>query len=626
MYRDNVRLKLFTRRTAIAGGLKLVLFGVLAGRMYQLQVLESDRYALLAEENRINLRLLPPPRGRILDRTGVPLAVNRENYRVQLVAEKTDSLDETLDELAKLIPLSPGERQRIVREVKKHRRFVPVTVRENLDWEEVSRIEVAAPDLPGIGIDVGQSREYPFAGETAHILGYVAAVSEQEQNGDPLLDLPGFRIGKNGIEKVYEENLRGKGGTSQVEVNAVGRIIRELERQEGQPGQDMVLTIDMALQSFAVQRLSQEVSAATVLLDARNGDVLALASTPAYDPNEFAQGLSSETWRSLLRDPRSPLINKSIAGTYAPGSTFKVVVTLAALEAGVMPVDTEVYCRGFTQFGNTRFHCWKKHGHGSMAMIEAIQHSCDVYFYEVARRVGVDRIEKMARRMGLGEKVGIDLPNEKPGLIPTQQWKLGATGVKWQNGETLITGIGQGFVLTTPLQLAVMTARVANGGLAVRPRLVRPAGAPPGARDAPPIGIPREHLAIVVEGMNRVCNHERGTAFRARIREPGMEMAGKTGTSQVRRISKRERDTGVVKNEDKPWEERDHAVFIGFAPVRNARYACAVLVEHGGGGSAVAAPIARDILIEAQKRDPAARDPHGARLAEAPAGDKPRKL
>jgi penicillin-binding protein 2 len=625
MYRDNVRLKLFTRRTAIAGGVKLLIFGVLAGRMYQLQVLESDRYTLLAEENRVNLRLLPPPRGRILDRTGVSLATNRENYRVQLVAEKTDNVDETLDELSKLIPISQGERQRIIREVRKHRRFVPVTVRENLDWEEVSRIEVASTDLPGISIDVGQSREYPFASETAHILGYVAAVSEQEQNGDPLLELPGFRIGKNGIEKIYEDNLRGKAGASQVEVNAVGRVIRELERQEGQPGQDTVLTMDMALQSFVVQRLSQEVSAASVLLDARNGDVLALASTPAYDPNEFAQGLSADSWRMLLRDPRSPLINKAIAGTYAPGSTFKMIVTLAALEAGVMPVDHEVFCRGFTQFGNTRFHCWKKHGHGSVAMIEAIQHSCDVYFYEVARRVGVDRIEKMAKRFGLGDKVGIDLPNEKPGLIPTQQWKLEATGVKWQNGETLITGIGQGFVLATPLQLAVMTARIANGGFAVKPRLVRPLAAQPNARDAPHMGIPREHLALVQEGMNRVTNHERGTAFRARIREPGLEMAGKTGTSQVRRISKRERDSGVIKNENKPWEERDHAVFIGYAPVRNPRYACAVLVEHGGGGSAVAAPIARDILIEAQRRDPASRDLRSASLA--PGRDDPtRKL
>jgi penicillin-binding protein 2 len=615
MYRDNVRLKLFTRRTAVAGGLKLLAFGVLAGRMYQLQVLESDRYTLLAEENRVNLRLLPPPRGRILDRTGVSLATNRENYRVQLIAEKTDNVDETLDELAKLIPISAGERQRIIREVRKHRRFVPVTVRENLDWEEVSRIEVASTDLPGISIDVGQSREYPFSSETAHILGYVAAVSEQEQNGDPLLDLPGFRIGKNGVEKIYEENLRGKAGASQVEVNAVGRVIRELERQEGQPGQDTVLTVDMALQSFTVQRLNQEVSAAAVLLDVRNGDVLALASTPAYDPNEFAQGLSAESWRMLLRDPRSPLINKAIAGTYAPGSTFKLVVTLAALEAGVMPVDQEVFCRGFTQFGNTRFHCWKKHGHGSVAMVEAIQHSCDVYFYEVARRVGVDRIEKMAKRFGLGDRVGIDLPNEKTGLIPTQQWKLESTGVKWQNGETLITGIGQGFVLATPLQLAVMTARIANGGYAVKPRLVRPLASQPNAREAPHMGISREHMALVQEGMNRVTNHERGTAFRARIREPGMEMAGKTGTSQVRRISKRERDSGVIKNENKPWEERDHAVFIGYAPVRSPRYAAAVLVEHGGGGSAVAAPIARDLLIEAQRRDPASRDLRSASLS-----------
>ena len=604
---DNNRYRVFSRRAAILGGGKFVLVSVLVGRMYQLQVLESDRYKMLADENRINLRLLPPPRGRILDRFGKPMAVNRENYRVLLVAEKAGDIKHALDVLSHLIPISDYDRRRIQRETRRRRSFVPITVRENLTWDEVSKIEVNAPDLPGVVIDVGQSREYPLGPRASHILGYVAAVSEKELTGDPLLELPGFRIGKSGIEKIHDLTLRGKAGNSQMEVNAVGRAIQELSRQEGQPGADVSLSIDADLQNFAVERMQQEESAAGVVLDIHSGEILSLVSMPGYDPNAFNIGLSGDEWRSILRHPYAPLTNKAISGQYSPGSTFKLAVALAALESGIISPDQKFFCRGWLSLGRSRFHCWKRGGHGWVDLKKGIQQSCDVYFYEVAKRVGIDRIAEMANRLGLGQATGIDLPGDKRGLIPTRAWKQAVTGEPWQKGETLVAGIGQGFVLTTPLQLAIMTARIANGGKAVKPSLVRATSAAGETKavDIPPppsLGISDHSLRLVTQAMNAVTNEPRGTARRSRIKEKGMEMAGKTGTSQVRRISKRERDTRVLKNHERPWKERDHALFVGFAPVHKPRFAVAVVVEHGGGGSKVAAPIARDLLRETQRR------------------------
>ena len=625
-HRDLDRLKKFSRRSLLLGGGKAVLLAALGSRLYYLQVVQSDRYLMLAEENRINLRLLPPPRGRIFDRLGEPLAANRFNYRVVLISEQARTVEETLDDLGQIIPISEHDYRRVLRESRRKRGFVPITVRENLTWAEVSRVEVNVPDLPGIMIDVGQTRTYPLGATAAHIVGYVAPVSEDDLTGDPLLELPEFRIGRNGIEKVYDKFLRGSAGNSQVEVNAYGRVIRELERNDGQPGDDLVLTLDAGLQSYATDRLGDE-SASTVVLDIHSGDVLAMASTPTYDPNAFTAGLSQDEWQDLLSNSRKPLINKAIAGQYAPGSTFKMVVALAALEGGVLTPQQRFTCKGRLRLGDRYFHCWKRGGHGELDMVRAIEQSCDVYFYEVARRAGIERIADMAVLFGIGGRTRIDLAGERTGLVPDREWKLATFGAPWQQGETLVVGIGQGYLLTTPLQLAVMTARLANGGVAVTPRLVRrPALPAPGdADEATPapaferLGISPGSLATVIKGMTRVTNERRGTAYAARITEPEMAMAGKTGTTQVRRISKSERQSGVRKNEEKPWVERDHALFVAFAPVRSPRYAVAVVVEHGGSGSRKAAPIARDILRETQRRDPA-RDGGPARVAERAPG------
>ena len=612
MHRDGDRHKLFNRRIAILAGGKVLLLSALAGRMYYLQVIESERYATLADENRISLRLLPPPRGHIVDRHGKAMAENRQNYRVVLIPQQTPEVEPTLEALDAIIGVGPAERRRIRREIQRRRRFVPITVRENLSWEEVARIEVNAPDLPGIMIDVGHRRFYPYGPSTAHVLGYVAAVSESEMTGDRLLQLPGFRIGKAGVEKVHDLALRGTGGASKVEVNAFGRMIREISTQEGQPGAEVMLTLDLELQRLAGERLAGErlagESGAVVVMDIHSGDVLAMASSPSYDPNSFNKGLSTEEWATLSSNPRAPLINKAIAGQYAPGSTFKMAVALAALEKGVITPKSRVICNGSIELGTSEFHCWRKGGHGIVDLHKGLTQSCDVYFYEVARRTGIDRIATMARRLGLGQSLGLDLPGERDGLIPTKDWKLGTHGIPWQAGETLLSGIGQGYILATPLQLAAMTARIANGGFAVTPRVTRAvstsaAARRPGRDGADAIGIDPRHLKAINEAMAAVVNTPLGTAYRARIETPGLAMAGKTGTVQVRRISKAEREQGVRKNKELRWEQRDHAIFVGYAPLATPQYAISVVVEHGGGGSTVAAPIARDILSAAQRMD-----------------------
>ncbi len=610
MNRDPDRQKIYTRRAAILAGGKALLLTTLAGRLYYLQVIEADRYATLADENRINLRLLPPPRGRIIDRFGMPLAENQQNYRLQLVPEdvKGSDIDEVLSHVQKIVTLGDSDKRRIIREVRRNRAFVPVTLKENLTWSEVAKIEINAPDLPGLMIDVGRSRRYPYGPQAAHVLGYVAAVSEKDIDDDPLLKLPGFRVGRAGIEKVHDLELRGTGGSSEVEVNAFGRMIRELSRREGQPGAEVMLTLDMGLQDFIAKRLGEE-SASVVVMDVRTGDVLAMVSNPSYDSNEFNRGLSSAEWQALVNNERSPLINKSIAGVYSPGSTFKMMVLLAALEKGVISPEHKIHCSGEYELGDAKFHCWKKHGHGFVDATAAITESCDVYFYEIAKRTGIDRIAAMSRKFGLDSTSGIDLPGEQTGLVPTRDWKRATRDEPWHQGETVIAGIGQGFVLTTPLQMALMTAQIANGGRAIVPRLTRAIGGVAeemkDAGENPSLNISPNHLEIVSRAMDRVVNHPTGTARRSATGIEAFPMAGKTGTVQVRRISKLEREQGVRKNEDLPWRFRDHAPFVGFAPVENPRYAISVVVEHGGGGSSVAAPIARDVLVEAYRRQSA---------------------
>ena len=488
----------------------------------------------------------------------------------------------------------------------------------------MARIEVAIPELPGVAVEQGLVRFYPLGETAAHAIGYVAAVSETELNGDPLLELPDFRIGKSGIEKSQDAELRGNAGTSQVEVNAFGRVVREIARVPGSPGKEVVSCLDAVMQDVLARRCSTEESVASVLLDAVTGDVLALVSTPSFDPAPFGIGLTPAVWQQLSADPRNPLTNKAIAGVYPPGSTFKPIVATAALTAGVLTPDTSITCPGYFELGDTTFHCWRKGGHGSLRLRDAIKKSCDVFFYETARRLGIDRLAAMARRFGFGGALGLDIPGERPGLVPSREWKLATSGAAWSPGETVIAGIGQGSVLVTPMQIATMAARLVTGR-AVVPRLVRGEGVLPagGVRvppDFPELGVSPQVLALVLDGMDAVVNEQGGTAYAERITDPGLAMGGKSGTSQVRVITEYEHEHGLRKISQIPWKERDHALFVGFAPVGAPRYVCATVVEHGGvtggHGSEVAGPICRDVLHEVQRRDPARRVPAGDTVAQ----------
>ncbi len=591
-----------TRRTLLLGGAMAATVAVLGVRMRYLQVDQADEFKLLAEENRINIRLIPPDRGLVQDRNGRLIAANEQNYRVVITREAAGDAELVLRRLAGIIPITREELDRTVEEVNAMRAFVPVTVAERLTWDDFSKVALNAPALPGVVPEVGLSRLYPLDFDFAHVVGYVGPVSEKDLDGlaepDPLLRIPKFQIGKIGVEKWMEDTLRGSAGTKRIEVNSAGRVMRELERREGVAGTDIRLTVDADVQNFAQARLGEE-SAAVVVIDVTNGDLVCIASSPSFDPNLFVRGISHTDYNALMENDHRPLANKAVSGAYPPGSTFKMVTALAALEAGVVTAETRVRCPGYIEFGGRRFHCWKRAGHGTVDMERSLTESCDVFYYDIAQRVGIDKIAEMGRKLGLGQSFDIPMSAVTEGIMPDKAWKQERHKADWRIGDTINASIGQGYVLTSPLQLAVMAARIATGK-AVVPRLVRMVNdqevTPP---DATQLSISPTHLAAVRAGMNQVVNGERGTAKSSRIVDPTMVMAGKTGTSQVRNISAAEREAGVISNDDLPWDRRDHALFVGFAPVDAPRYAVAVVVEHGGGGSLAAAPIARDVILRA---------------------------
>ena len=575
---------------------------VLGMRMRHLQIDQADEFKLLAEENRINIRLVPPERGLIQDRDGRIIAGNEQNYRVVITREAAGDAEMVLRRLAEIIPITPEELQQTIAEVTALRAFVPVTVAERLIWDDFSKVALNAPALPGVMPEVGLSRTYPLDLDFAHVVGYVGPVSDKDLEAlaepDPLLGIPKFQIGKIGVEKWMEDTLRGKAGSTKIEVNSAGRVMRELDRQEGTPGTDIRLTIDVGVQNFAQARLGTE-SAAAVVIDVTNGDLVCVASSPSFDPNLFVRGISHTDYNALMQDDHRPLANKTVSGAYPPGSTFKMVTALAALEAGVVTPDTRVSCPGYIEYGDRRFNCWKRAGHGTVDLERSLTESCDVFYYDIAQKVGIDKIAEMGRRMGLGQAFDIPMSAITEGIMPDKAWKLSRHKQDWRIGDTINASIGQGYVLASPLQLAVMTARIASGR-AVQPRLVRMVNDQElPVVEAPVLDIPIAYLEAMRRGMHQVVNAEKGTAKSSRIVEPTMVMAGKTGTSQVRNITAAERATGVIANEDLPWNRRDHALFVAFAPFDAPRYAISVVVEHGGGGSTVAAPIARDILLRA---------------------------
>lgn len=600
MKKSNHKLRILLKRSLIVFSMNILLFFVLIGRLYYLQIYQGEKYALLSDSNRTSRRLISPPRGIITDRNGVELAVNNQNFQAMLIPEQSRNTDVLLNSLQSVLHLSDEEVAHIKKDISHHRRFVPVKIKDNLSWEEVAYLMLNNSQYPGLIIDEGLIRTYPYKEFTAHPLGYVGAVSEADlqKEDNPLLQVPGFKIGKAGFEKTYDSALRGKAGSLIYEVNAYGRIMREIEKTEGVRGQDLDLTIDIRLQKKAYEAFGKE-SGAAVVLDVNTGEILAFVSVPSFDPNLFVDGISIKNWNSLINNEKTPMTDKAITGQYSPGSTFKIVVALAALEAGAITPTTTSFCSGKMKLGNHYFHCWKHSGHGHLNVVEAIKHSCDIFFYETALKLGIEKIAAMSHKLGLGEIYDIGLDNQKSGVIPDKKWKQKTLKQPWQQGETVIAGIGQGYVLVTPLQLVTMLARVVNGGYEITPTFIK--------QETPPnfkkLDIKKENLEIVKQGMFEVVNGVGGTAARARLKLKDVKMGGKTGTTQVRRISLKERAQGIRRDEDLPWKYRNHAWFMAYAPHDNPRYAVAVIVEHGRSGSGVAAPIASKILEEAIKLD-----------------------
>ena len=592
-----------TRRGLLIGGLQVGFAGVLAWRMKNLQVDQADQYRLLADENRINVRLIPPARGEIYDRNGVVLAKNEPSYRITILPEDAGDIDMVLRKLSYLVYISPDDIKRIKAEAKRSAPFLPVTVLNRVSWDDISRVAVNSPALPGIATEVGLSRQYPLEKNFAHVVGYVGPVSERDlqrsEDSDPLLRIPRFQIGKVGVEAKYETTLRGRAGAKRVEVNALGRVMRELDRREGTAGANLQLTVDAKLQAYTTARLGTE-SASVVVMDCTTGDILSIASVPGYDPNKFVRGISYKDYGELRDNDHRPLASKTVQDAYPPGSTFKMVTVLAALEAGSITPNETFYCPGHLEVSGRKFHCWKSGGHGNVNLEASLRESCDVYYYELALKAGIDAISDMAFRLGLGVDHNIPMSAVTSGLVPTREWKERVRGTDWVVGDTVNASIGQGYVSSSPLQLAVMTARLASGKM-INPRLIKSIDGLAQNTDTgfADLGINENSLRFVRRAMFAVSNDRKGTAYGSRIINDAFRLAGKTGTSQVRNITEAERRQGVASNADLPWERRDHALFVNYAPYDNPKIAVATVVEHGGGGSAAAAPIGRDITLQA---------------------------
>ena len=581
----------FSRRMMFVGGAQAAFGALLAGRMAWLSVAQNAKYALMSESNRVQLIPVPPRRGWIVDRNGKPIAINRSSFRVDLIPQQIVDRPRVVAALTTLLALPSDEIERINGELDDARGFKPVSVADNIPYEQYAAVTVHLPELPGVAASRGFARYYPGGSTVGQLVGYVGAANAKEyerENKNPLLVIPGVKIGKEGLEQAMESTLRGQPGGQRVEVTARGKLVKELDPKPDRSGGTIKLTIDSDLHQYAARRIGDQ-SGSVVVLDVATGDILAMPSMPSFNPNNFSDGISGNEWKMLSQNDHLPLVDKVTESLYPSGSTIKPLMSLALLQANIDPKE-HVFCAGSYRVGNAIFHCDKRHG--SVAMADAIMKSCDIYFYEMARRAGVGVIAPMARRMGFGEK--FDLPfSQRYGTVPDPEWLMRHYKRKWEIYDTVNMSIGQGNVLVNPLQLAVMAGRIASGRM-IQPRLI--ANGP--ARAAPPLEVTPEHLEFVREAMGGVVNSSVGTAGAVRLPLADVQMAGKTGTAQVRRISMGERNSGGVRsNESLNWKIRDHSLFVAFAPVINPRYCAAAVIEHGGFGAAVAAPLVRDTLL-----------------------------
>ena len=599
--------KLLLRRTFLLGvGKGILLTGVL-GRLIYLQIVKSNQYKLLANKNRISLRLLNPIRGTISDRNGKLLAINQNTFRVLCVVDNKIELKKVLFNLSKFIFLNNIETQKIVNDFEKKNKNMPYLIKENLKWNEVSSISANSFLIPTIIIESGLQRKYPFKQTSAHTIGYLGPPTNNEIKKEPILGLMNINVGRFGMEEHLEKRLRGIPGTRHLEVNAHGRIVREIRKENSKKGNNVKLSIDIELQK-KLYSLLKDKSGSIVAINVNNGEVIGMVSSPSFDPNFFNQGFSTEDWKTLINDPLAPLVNKSISGEYSPGSTFKTIVLLSALKNNIIKKNSSILCTSKLETKDRNFYCWchkKKTGcyaarnhQRNVRPKLAIAQSCDCFFYELAKKIGINKIAETAKTFGIGKKTGIDIRGEKTGLVPTKSWKRKNIGKSWHVGETMITGVGQGYITSTPLQLALVTALIANNGKKIFPKI-----------NLDDFNLEKnvinddmdehhsdyeEYFPIIREGMYDAVNKHIGTAYKSRLSKP--IFAGKTGTVQVRVITEEERETEIIPNRELPFEQRDHALFIGFAPYKNPKVAISIIIEHGGSGSSQAAPIAAKIF------------------------------
>ena len=583
------QVSLYNRRTFILFLLKLSLFSAVGWRLYNIQILDSSKYKTMSKKNQIDLEIIFPVRGKIFDRNKVLIAKNEKVYDVYLIPENTKSINNTLNALSQFIDIDFAKRRKIIELSTQVKKFEKIKIFENISWSVLEKIETNKYNLEGIFIAEDYLRVYPYRDQLSHLLGYISKPNQQELTLPFISKMPNLDIGKEGLEKSFNPLLVGKAGQREIEVNSNGRIIREISKVDSIRGEEVSLSIDLRIQQYAINLLKSHRAGSINVINIKNGEILCMASTPTYDPNKIIQKPNKEYWESILANSLSPLTNRSIQGLYSPGSTFKMIVAIAALKHGIINIDTTHSCTGKIGFGNRLYHCWKTNGHGKMNVTDAIKQSCDVFFYEISKKLGIDKIAEVAKDFGLGQSYDISMPNQKTGIVPNKKWKKEKIGESWYAGETLISAIGQGFVLTNPFQLAVMTSIIASNGKIVEPTIIK---------DNPVSFKTNEkysnEIKIIKKAMFQVVNENKGTAFKSRLED--IKFAGKTGTSQVRRISLSERESDDFREKEQEWKNRDHALFVGYMPYDNPKYSISVIIEHGGSGASTAAPIAKQVF------------------------------
>ena len=614
--------KLITRRMFILSSIKIVVFVSIISRLFYLQISENIKWKSLSDKNRLREWKTIPQRGIIQDYFGQKIADNTQVFQLHMIPEDVPNLEELFFRLARIINFTERDKRSIIKRLKKRKPWEPIIISDNLSWAEFSRLNLFLHEIQGIKPVVALARKYLTDNSSAHIIGYVSDTSKKDLENSELLreiNSPGLKTGKNGLEKSLNELMIGQPGLQRFEVNAYGKRIKELKLVQGIPGKNFKTTIDLEIQKYASELIKKN-SGSICVMDIYTGDIVVMVSSPTYDPNKFVHGISNKDWAELINDKKKPLINKSLAGLYPPGSTIKPVVAISALENDVINTKFTVRCKGSIEMYGQKYHCWKDKGHGFMNLRSAIKQSCDIYFYEVARRLGIDRLSETSKKFGLGKRVFANFNEERSGIVPNTKWKLNNIGKGWVLGETLISGIGQGYFQSTPIQLCLMTAQIANGGYEIAPRIIDDRIALTKIinswrdkfiaqnenLDFEDVNLKKlyrnkENIKFVHDAMFGATNEPMGTSFRSRLREPEYVYAGKTGTSQIRTITQEERELDL-KNEDLPYEKRDHALFIAFAPYKNPRYAISVIIEHGGTGSSAAAPVAKKVIKRVLER------------------------